>query len=392
MKNCTLFSWKTLALCFAALLLLTLGLGCSGSEATGKEGKGIKEEGSDREEKGNRKRDSDKEDRTVYVRAAAFSPDGRLLVVSFGARSGSAEFPEQRQMKLWDVESGKELHTFPLEESANSVFFFAGGKKIVSSTWGYIEVWDVAKRTRDGKYLKGGQPLGIMPDGKKLLVFTDTIQQDRALELWDLFSGELFRKFPGETDPRSLAAISSDGKWALVPTIRHATKFGKIDPATLQLWDLSKGKVKLSFGPENRMFGPVSFSPNSKLAVAQRAAYKEDGTSDLSSLVLWEVPNGKVVRVWKRFPQSLVGFSPDGKELVAVDGFDLRRLFVETGKILWSISLPNKKERDIFVLSPDGSRLFSGGGASKYDLRYLRLEIWDAVQGKRIHKLAPKGP
>src|SRR5216683_3111781 len=135
MKSCTLCSVKTRAFFFAAVLLSALG--CSGSEA---------------------KNQGEPQDRTVCVPAntyfpAAFSPDNKLLIVAFGPGRRtpiSANLPQQRAMRLWEVETGKLLHTFWLDEPAMDVFFFDGGKKILASDYASVKIFDVASGTLDG--------------------------------------------------------------------------------------------------------------------------------------------------------------------------------------------------------------------------------------------------
>ena len=102
-------------LSIAALVSTALALGCSGSDGRGQEKGGTKEI------------------RTIVVRAAAFSPDAKLLVLATGpgAPSASAKLAPQRAMLLFDAESGKTLRGFELEKPANGVFFLEGGKKLL---------------------------------------------------------------------------------------------------------------------------------------------------------------------------------------------------------------------------------------------------------------------
>jgi hypothetical protein len=279
-------------------------------------------------------------------------------------------------MKLWDVESGKELHTLIPDQAAREVLFFDGGKKILATDHFSFTIFEVATGKRLAKYHRSGSPvpLGMMPDGKKLL-----ISKNNRLELWEPFSGKVVKTFLGETNPNVGTAISWNSKWALVPCLPHQR------PAiTLQLWDLSTGEIKLSFGPKDRMTGPAAISPNGKLAVAQRVEFKGE-VPDKATLALLEMPSGKVVRT---FPAggSLLAFSSDGKELVGVDSLHLRRWNVETGELIWSESMPTNT--GVFALSPDGSRVFmSFASSNSEDWEYRALEIWDGVRGEKIRKL-----
>src|SRR5579864_2291354 len=123
-------------------------------------------------------------DFSVRVGSAAFSSDGKLLIVAFRRAGGpGANFFIQRLIKLWDVETGQELHTFIPDDEPVEVFFFDGGKKILASDETSVTIFDVASRKKEAKYLRGGRPLAMFPDGKNLLVFTE--DNGGALELWD---------------------------------------------------------------------------------------------------------------------------------------------------------------------------------------------------------------
>ena len=352
---------------------------------------------------------------------AAFSPDNKLLAILFmPGGKGSAKLPEQRAMQLWEVETGKMLHTFRLDKPGMDVFFFDRGKKILTSDYGSVSIFDVASRTLDGKYLRDGMPLAMMPDGKRLLVYTNE-EGNRALELWDALTAKPLRKFSKEIDPRSRAAISPNGKWALVPSHRHATKTGQIDPSIIQLWDMSKGeiefsivalqkgdlvsfelwdtkgKVKTFFGADNPISEPVAFSADSKYFAAEYFD-RQKKPEEKYSIRSFEVPSGKLVRTLAvSLGDHLLGFSADGKELVVLDdarggaqggkkdGVDqrLRRFQVQTGKQLLSVRIPADGVLPVCVLSPDSSRLFLGSGEN----HRLRLEIWDTAEGKILRRL-----
>src|SRR5207253_8240653 len=102
---------------------------------------------------------------------------------------------------------------------------------------------------------------------------------------------------------------------------------------------------------------PVAFSRNSKMAIATHFDRKEV-QKEKFSLRLWDIIDMKPVRTIARFSQGLrlIGFSPDGKELVichepgpkpSFHPSNLRRLEVESGKQFWNVELPIKMEGEV---------------------------------------------
>jgi WD40 repeat protein len=380
---------------------LLLALGCSASGQNGK-----------------REPDKELHNKSVCVKAADFSPDNKLLIVALGPNGPQVlrgRLPQQRAMQLWDVESGKLLHTFWPDERAHRVFFFDGGKKIFASDYTSVRVFDGATRAMLARYQWDAWPLGMMPDGKQLLAFTKH-DMDYSLELREAATGKVIRKFRTNTLPKlepPFVSVSSDGKLALVPC-GHGKK-GIDEDTTLQLWDLSKGEVKIAFDRKRNLIDPLCFSPDEKFALAQWVEEWSPVGKHKFSLVLLETATGKVVRKFESPSNGtqLVAYSQEGKELVILDvflrpvetesatfaqGAQLRRLQIKTGKESWSVLIKTNDETlPVSVFSPDATRLFVGNGTTLsslkgHDVDRLQMEIWDAVKGKKLHTLVRQQP
>jgi len=380
---------RTCCLSIAPILLFALALGCSGSDSPGKEQKG--------------KREPRKETKAIAVRAAAFSPDAKLLAVAIGPPPPivEASVPEQRTIQLWEVDSGKLLHTFQVDKPAHALFFGQNGKKLLACHVDKVTIFDVGRGTKDAHNQLGGIPLAILPDGKKILLYGDG-QGGRVLELWDAFTGKFLKKFSGITNPGLSAAISPDGKWALAPCSPRLTKTGKIDPTIVQLWDLSKGEPRSSFGPDTKLYEPFSFFPHNKLALGQSLEETSRDGKHKYSLLLLEILSGKVARIVEPplRRRKVIGLSDNGKHLVICDEPQegappsLRRLDLVKHKELWNVKLPIKEGDGVIMisaLSADGSKFFRGSGAG-FDANRLRLDIWDTVSGKKLRDLKSNPP
>jgi WD40 repeat protein len=96
-----------------------------------------------------------------WVSSVAFSPDGKRIV------SGS----DDHTVKLWDVETGKEIRSFSGHSSdVSSVAFSPDGKRVLSGSF------------------------------------------DKTVKLWDAETGREIRTFSGHSYNVTFVAFNSDGK------------------------------------------------------------------------------------------------------------------------------------------------------------------------------------
>ena len=118
------------------------------------------------------------------VRSVAITQDGKYIV------SGS----DDETIKLWDIQSGKELQSFEgHKNSVRSVAITPDGKHIVSGSFdGTIKLWDI----QSGKELQSFEgyaiddyPVYITPDGK-CIVFGSL---DGTIKIWDINSGNYIK-------------------------------------------------------------------------------------------------------------------------------------------------------------------------------------------------------
>jgi len=321
---------------------------------------------------------------TVRANCAAFSPDGKTVLVGFGHEKSGEEKTPGWDIQLFDVESGKHLRTFG-RHTGDVLFvqFFPDGKRFLSSGMDCrLRIWDVEKGEQIVSF--PGIPSresSLLPDGKRLLLVSTSLQS------WDVVEGKLLKDYKEEVKPPVVSLnLTPDGKLALLGHApASAIRFA--DPTLLRLWDVEKEAVIRKLDPKKHSFGrPSAFSDDSKLAVSTRWDYLANKVHS----IVWEVSSGKELKVF-----APVGVSPmnyhlscrsNRMTLAATQGV-LASWNLETGEELWSMK--SREQFEFFVFSPDGGIGLSGWGRDRY-VTGLDLILWDTKNGRRLRNLRPK--
>ena len=167
-----------------------------------------------------------------------------------------------------------------------------------------------------------GSPLrsiAFSPDGRTAL---SGGFGDDALMLWDLATGEELRTFKTSSYNALSVAFSPDGRTAL------SGGFAGDYVSSLTLWDVATGDLIRSFGGDSAghatTVNSVAFSPDGRTALSGGGGPGEWLERD-TTLRLWEVATGKVLRTFEGHPDSInsVAFSPDGTTALAASGNEI---------------------------------------------------------------------
>ena len=158
---------------------------------------------------------------TKYVRALAFSPDGkRLASISITPR------PQERTALLWDVDAGERITQFPLttpeqrgySSSDAGIAFSPEGNIIAGGFWNEIVLWDAT----DAKTLmtipqseENQRPITLRfsPCGRYLAAgaWWKGGLKKTSICLWEVATGKKIATFWGHTTDVQCFAFSQDG-------------------------------------------------------------------------------------------------------------------------------------------------------------------------------------
>jgi WD40 repeat protein len=288
------------------------------------------------------------------VNAVAFSPDGTTL----------SSASDDKTIKLWNLDSGEEIHT--LEGHGNWIWAiaFSPDTKILASGSAdkTIKLWNLKTgkliRTLEGN-TDGVTSVAFSPDGKTLA--SGTASKDMKIKLWNLETGKLSRTLEGHTNGVPSVAFSPDGK---------TLASGSWDK-TIKLWNLETGKEIRTLQGNAESILSVAFAPDGVTLAS--------GSKD-KTIKLWNLKTGKEIRTLRGHNDKVnsVAFLPGGSQnnLTLVSGSSDKTIKLwnpSTGKEIRTLETGSGYIYAI-AISPDGKTIAGGGSGENI------LKIWQTIQ------------
>jgi WD40 repeat protein/serine/threonine protein kinase len=367
------------------------------------------------------------------VHCVALSPDGRYAASAGGTKpSGQVEY-EDTEVRLWDLDSGKEVHAFA--GHTTPVFHLAfspDGKRLLSAAHNVWQLWDVEGRRKlqggnvpntstrvafldDRRFLVGladggievrevdggkllttlrGQPrlcpFAPSRDGRRVVsggggIFIENnvrTQRDCVVRLWDPTTGQELGKFDTPM-PTTSIALSDDGRFIATGSsdggirLWDATKLGSAPPQPVEGTPAADGVVKL------------------KDAGFQMALDSKGNTLVTGNIYLQVVDTrqGKLLRdfpVGEKLNATNLVFAPDDRHvLVACNDNNIRLVDTVEQKVVRTYE-GNTTWVQALDVSPDGELLVCGGGKSVPGKGWVDcdLHLWEVKTGKKLASLA----
>lgn len=291
------------------------------------------------------------------VWAVAFSPDGKIV----------ASASKDQTIKIWDMESGKELKTLKGHQNqVQSLSFHPQGKILASADTFTVKLWS----------LEIGQELKSIPTREQAIYGVPfspngslvAIVMEDHVEVWS---------WETEKEVASLVGGGYAFDWSPDGQIAAFRRMGteESSPEKIGYWAVSSKETYDPWEPPHKapdyrdgMLGHsdqiwrLCFSPHSKLLAS--------GSKD-KTVRLWDVETGKEITTFTGHKETVisVAFSPDGKYLVSsgLDGM-IKLWSLEKGKerllhSRWLVNIQRQKQTISTSLSfsPQGEFLATGG-------------------------------
>jgi len=335
---------------------------------------------------------------TVAISYAQFSPDDKTIITA----------SLDNTAKIWDVETGKLLHT--LEGHSEGVYhaqFNPDGKTVLTESLDKTaKIWSV--QTGKLMFTLGGHSSSfwatfrMSPDGKTII--SREQQSGGSLsKIWDAKNGLLVQVVHGVE-----VNYSPDSKYI----------FGfDIQDSSLILWNAKDLKVlhkekhafKYFFSPDSKRAGIVfdscvkiynlntaelqfTISNNAPKAVIYSPDSKNIATlSKQGNIELWDTM-GRLKRNFNT-SQSIIynfSFTPDSKKIIASSNDGLSKIWdISSGALIKTLHI-GKRSFDDLEFSADGLYFACSGPDKDWDpndLYYRYTQIWDSRNFTILKKL-----
>lgn len=196
------------------------------------------------------------------VYSLAFTPEGNMLL--------SAEGDDT--VRFWDVATGKDVRQIPGINSSEILQLSSDGKLLVTADRNAVHLLD-AKTGKELRRFGGACPrFALSPDGRMLATQSSNKEKIR---LWNVATGEELRDLGNLKPSAGFVGVLS---FEFSPDSRLLALVGKEDD--IELWELLTGKLRRRFHGHQAGIVPLAFSPDGNSLLS--------GSND-TTVLIWDV-------------------------------------------------------------------------------------------------------
>jgi WD40 repeat protein len=332
----------------------------------------------------------------------AFSPDGTRVAAALLADGN----PLLRDVKVWELDSGREVVSFPMAAAAELSCLWLGfspdGEALATvatqPAGDVLQVWDI--KTRRSRFVIPLESLSqwveaplhaaFSPDGRRIACALNRHQ----VGIWDAAAGKPLALYHGHLFSVAAVAFSRDGRNLLVADPRRTVKvWDSADSSGAFLLDGGGRESRPAVSPDARRIAAVVSANGSPpvvkvwdatgrllLSLPERSTARREALS--RSSVVWSARGDRLAYVTT--PNGMLSFirPREGKLEGGLTVWNL------DGKELFNLDEEGIDFRDP-ALSPDGTRVAAvrwrrgaeggGEGRDQHDAR-----VWDIATGRAL--------
>jgi WD40 repeat protein len=308
------------------------------------------------------------------VQRASFSPDGSMIVTTYGPNDQQMRQPlgqapgNENQVKIWEVKSGRELHSLALGNAPFEVGFNGDGRVLATlASMGQVSLWD----TQSGSRLRDltSSPLGSMGQ-----------------------LGSIGSMKPGQIKPGSLPSISRMPNIAdlsaMMTNVMGAMSAGTMGRTVTSVAFSPDGRTVATGGVESKsnfdMASLMAGATNPKKSKNKKPPDYQDVMRDMKveaigQVVLWDTASGSEIGALKGHGKGVtqIVFSRDGRLLASASTDNTIKIWDFTTKRELRTLVGHTANIESIDFSPDGRLLAStseDGGTF----------LWDATTGEHL--------
>jgi WD40 repeat protein len=350
---------------------------------------------------------------TVQVR---FSPDGKLVATgSAGMGAENTHWPGE--IRIWDLETGKRVQMLQIYHPSvlpdgyfltDFVFSHDGAHVVTASNGGDVMVWEVSsgRKIHTLNAHKGPASVGFDGSGSRIV----SGGEDRIIRVWDMATGVEINSMRGQASSIKSVAFLDDQRIASVGRNIRIWDAAAPQPARTYQGD-HRGSVVygIAFGPKSDLLGTASMHvgrirdvkrgsiryeiPTGSDRPGSGMAFSADGrlfgTTDRDGGKLWNVETGDLVH---KLPDGVndlhgsifsIAFAPAGP-LVATSGQDQLAIWNQkTGQPVRKIKMA-RGGSECVAFSPNAKHVVTGHEGYEPIGKVVPGEVnfWDVETGK----------